>query len=164
MNLSLGAMLLAVFVAGSVGGLINAILTDNGFILPRSETVDDKTVIFRPGYIGNVLIGGIAAAISWGLYSAAGSFILFGPGSEASAGSGAGAGLSLAAFVGAILVGVTGARWLTNEVDKKLLKAAASQAAGSTPSPVASRQIAMASPASALQIAKSMRQVVAPVE
>jgi hypothetical protein len=66
--------------------------------------------------------------------------------------------------VGAILVGVTGARWLTNEVDKKLLKAAASQAAGSTPSPAASRQTAMASPASALHIAKSMRQLVAPVE
>ncbi len=163
MNLSLGIMLLAVFVAGSVGGLINAILTDNGFILPRSENVDEKTTIFRPGYIGNVLIGGIAAMISWGLYSAAGSLVLFGPGSE-TAGSGAGAGLSLASFVGAILVGVTGARWLTNEVDKKLLKAAASQAAGSTPSPAASRQIAMASPASALQIAKSMRQVVAPVE
>ena len=65
-------------------------------------------------------------------------------------------GLSLASLVGAVLIGVAGARWLTSEVDKNLLKAAAAQAAESQPSAGASQQIAMASPAQALNIAKNM--------
>jgi hypothetical protein len=51
---------------------------------------------------------------------------------------------------------VGGARWLTNEVDKTLLKAAASKAAESQATPSASKQIAGASPIQALNIAKNM--------
>ena len=65
-------------------------------------------------------------------------------------------GLSLASLVGAILIGVGGARWLTSEVDKNLLRAAAVEAAGAQPSAAASRQIALAAPAEALNVAKSM--------
>ena len=64
--------------------------------------------------------------------------------------------LSLSGFVGAVLVGVAGARWLTNEVDKSLLKAAASQAAGAQGTADAAQRMAMASPAQALDIAKGL--------
>jgi len=58
--------------------------------------------------------------------------------------------------VGAILIGVGGARWLTSEVDKNLLRAAVAEAAGAQPSAAASQQIALAAPAQALNVAKSM--------
>lgn len=65
-------------------------------------------------------------------------------------------GVSVASFVGAVLVGVGGARWLTSEVDKNLLKAAASKAASSQSDPAAAQRIALASPIQALNIAESM--------
>ena len=58
--------------------------------------------------------------------------------------------------MGTILIGVGGARRLTSEVDKNLLLAAAAQAAGAQPSAAASQQIALAAPAQALIVAKSM--------
>jgi hypothetical protein len=51
----------------SFGGVVNALLSDNGFALPKPEKVG-TTQIIRPGFIGNVLISGVAACISWGLY------------------------------------------------------------------------------------------------
>jgi hypothetical protein len=65
-------------------------------------------------------------------------------------------GLALS-LVGAVLVGIGGVRWLTNEVDKDLLQAAASQAAAGKASPEASHKIALATPAQALLIARSLR-------
>jgi hypothetical protein len=50
-----------------------------------------------------------------------------------------------------VLVGVGGARWLTNEVDKNLLKATAAKAAGANPNLRAGQQIALASPAQVLE-------------
>jgi hypothetical protein len=67
-----------------------------------------------------------------------------------------GIGISLSSLAGAILVGVGGAKWLTNEVDKKLLRAAATEAAAGQPTLGASRRIAVASPSEALRIAKSL--------
>jgi hypothetical protein len=55
--------------------------------------------------------------------------------------------------IGGLLVGVGGARWLTNEVDKKLLRAAASKAASGQPSDQKAIRISAASPAEALNIA-----------
>jgi hypothetical protein len=60
-------LLLYVALAGGIGGLFNALLTDNGFSLPRKEDVD-TIIIYRPGWIGNVPIGAIAAAVSKDLY------------------------------------------------------------------------------------------------
>jgi hypothetical protein len=65
-------------------------------------------------------------------------------------------GISLASLVGAARVGIAGARWLTNKVDKKLLKAAATAAAASQANTATVQQIAFASPAQALNIAKNI--------
>ena len=66
-------------------------------------------------------------------------------------------GLTLASLVGAVLVGVGGARWLSSEVDKNLLRATAAQAAGKQASTDASTQISMATPAEALNVARGMK-------
>jgi hypothetical protein len=149
--MSLWWILLVVCVAGAVGGVVNALMSDNGFVLPK--TADG---IERPGYLGNVLIGAVAAGISWGMYGPfAQRYILGGPPQPATPEQAP--GLLVVTLVGAVLVGVGGARVLTNEVDKKLLKAAASEAAGAKPADDSTaKKILMATPAQALDIAKSL--------
>jgi hypothetical protein len=157
MNAAMWTMLLWVFLAGAIGGVINALMTDNGFILPKRAIEGDQTTVLRPGYLGNVLIGAIGAVVSWGLYGPFGSVHIVGAKEALVESTGnLKLGLSLATFVGAILIGVAGARWLTNQVDKTMLQSAAAHAAGAKPSAAASVQIATASPAAALSIARNM--------
>jgi hypothetical protein len=150
-------LLFYVAIAGAVGGVVNALVTDKGFLLPSKEHVDAIT-IYRPGWIGNVVIGAIAAAVSWGLYGPLAGYTIAGAAEALKTNTPADQiGLALSSLVGAVLIGVGGARWLTNEVDKNLLKAAASKAAGAQSTPSASLQIALASPIQALTIAKNMK-------
>jgi hypothetical protein len=149
--MSIWILLLIIVGAGAVGGLVNAVMTSNGFVLPKSEDTEGGTIL-RPGFLGNVLIGGIAAGVSWGLYGPLANAIIFPTGAVNTTG----VNIALATLVGAVLVGIGGARWLTNEVDKKLLKAAAAKAASSPHSDHAAKKIALASPLDALNIAKSM--------
>lgn len=81
-------------------------------------------------------------------------FIIGGPAGPVTE-AGAELGVTLASLVGAVLVGVGGARWLTNEVDKRLLKAAAAEAALRPPSAETARRILASSPAYALEVASS---------
>jgi hypothetical protein len=142
-----------VFGAGVFGGIVNALISDNGFVFPRREQIPaTQGRILRPGFLGNMLIGGIAAVVSWGLYGPAGTFCIKCAGSVPE--SSAVPSLTVAAVMGALLVGVAGARWLTNEVDKNLLKAAAAQAAVGGANPQMAAQMAGASPAASLRIAR----------
>jgi hypothetical protein len=154
-------MMLVIFAAGAVGGIVNALMTDNGFLMPRQESVRDTT-IYRPGFLGNLIIGGVGALVSWGLYGPLSAYQLFSTSVGLDATNWGTGGVSLASLVGAILIGVSGARWLTNEVDKTLLRAAAAEAANAKASPNASQQIMMAPPAQALNIAKTIQQASAP--
>jgi hypothetical protein len=88
-----------VFVAGALGGILNALITDNGFIFPTFATISNGARIWRPGVLGNLIVGAIAAVVSWALYSP-------------SAGLPVGdfdAALTWAGFASAVLVGVGGA-------------------------------------------------------
>ena len=105
---------LLIFVAGAIGGMVNALMTDNGFVLPTRESS-----ILCPGFLSNVLVGAFAAFSSWAFY---------GSGAGVAAARTAAAGdthteisVTFSALAGAFLVGVAGAKWITNEVDKKLL-------------------------------------------
>ncbi len=138
-----------IFASGAVGGVVNALLTDNGFILPEKEQ-QGNTKIIRPGFLVNIFIGGIAALISWGLYGPFAQVFIIGGTNDPNIVT---TGLSLSSVVGGLLVGVGGARWLTNEVDKKLLRAAASKAASGQPSDQKAIRISVAPPAEALNIA-----------
>ncbi len=139
-----------ILLGGAFGGIINAIVSDNGFIKPREETVDNVAIV-RPGFAGNMLLGAVAAFISWGLYGAFSGAIIYG-----SEGLVADISLSISTVAGAILIGIGGARWLTNEVDKTLLRTAAVTAAASRSSYEESQRIAIATPAQAFNIAKRM--------
>lgn len=155
---SIWLMLLYVALAGSVGGAVNALMTDNGFLMPKSEQASSGSTVLRPGYLGNVLIGAVASVVSWGLYGPLSSFFVAGTPEALKANvTPESVGLSLASLVGGLLVGVGGARWLSSEVDKNLLRAAASEAAGKQSSAGASQQIALASPAQALSVARDMK-------
>lgn len=106
---------LLIGTAGAVGGVLNAVLSDNGFILPRREAG-----VLCPGFLSNVLVGALSSVTSWGLYGS-------GAGVELAKSAAAGAprveiSLTVGALAGALVVGVGGARWITNEADKKLLK------------------------------------------
>jgi hypothetical protein len=141
-----------VMLSGAVGGIVNALVSDNGFVRPSEETTDD-VVIIRPGFAGNILLGAVAAFISWGLYGAFSSVVIWG----SSSGMGtAEISVSISSIAGAVLIGIGGARWLTNEVDKKLLRTAAVTAAASKASFDDSQKIARATPAQAFNIAKNM--------
>lgn len=146
--------LLLVFFAGLVGGIVNALMSDNGFLMPK---YDRAASVYRPGCLGNALIGGVAAVVSWGLYGAAGSLTIFTLNEDPSAASTAAKQaipiLNVAGLASALLVGIGGARWLSNEVDKKLLRAAAVEAAKGNPSDSMAAAIAIAPPAGALRAA-----------
>jgi hypothetical protein len=139
-------LLLIVFAAGAAGGVINALITDNGFAMPKR---DDG--ILRPGWIGNSLVGGVAAAVSWSLYGPLAGMSILAITAEQSAATGT---LTLSAIGGAILVGVAGARWLSNEVDKTLLRATAVEAAKKQPNDAMAKLVASAPPAAAFKAAR----------
>ena len=141
---------LTVLAAGAVGGLLNAYFSDNGFAWPRVERVD-RVTITRPGFLGSMLVGGVAAVVSWGLYGPFAAAPLFGSGVAAPLPP-----FTLSSLVGALLVGVGGGRFLTDQVDKFLLRTTAVKAAEGHADAVASRQIATASPADALEIARGL--------
>ena len=138
-----------VIVAGFIGGGINAMITDNGFFLPDMAAVGDETII-RPGFVGNILAGIVAAVVSWGLYGSFASTCIIG-----CSGTQAPVSLTFTAFVGAILVGMGGARWLSNEADKKMLTKAAALSQLSDKNVSAATNMATATPAQALRIAQS---------
>src|SRR5215472_15863234 len=106
--------------AGALGGLLNAVITDNKFVMPTAI----KGVVC-PGALLNVLVGGMAAITSWALYGSGAAIEL--------ASSGATPreviSLRLPALAGALVVGIAGSKWLTNEADKTLLKQSVTEVA-----------------------------------
>ena len=149
--MSFSLLLVIIFIAGAIGGLINALVSQNGFFKWKKDMVGTQE-IWRPGILGNVLISGVASCISWGLYGPFAAYYIIGGPKHIGDVSQA-VGLTLSSLVGAVLVGVSGARWLTNEVDKNLLRQAASNAAASNASETKAARIAMATPFQAMKIA-----------
>lgn len=56
MNIPLWLLLAIVCTAGAVGGLVNGLISDNGFLLPCMQEVDHLRIV-RPGFLGNTLNG-----------------------------------------------------------------------------------------------------------
>jgi len=102
----------AMFGAGCFGGLVNALITGE-LHLPR---LDKKARVWRPGWFGNVIVGGTAAVVFWGLYgpSAAAEIPIDGHAVKIA--------LHISELVGGIVSGIGGSRLLTAEIDKRVLK------------------------------------------
>jgi hypothetical protein len=105
-----------IIMAGALGGFVNALISSNGFALPRRISG-----IWCPGALSTILIGAFAAFASWAFYGSGADFDL--------ADSRAVIHLRYSAVAGAFLVGVVGAKWITNEADKGLLKESVKMAA-----------------------------------
>ncbi|MDX2520924.1 hypothetical protein PV355_38230 [Streptomyces stelliscabiei] len=116
-------------VCGAVGGFAAALLSnDQGFRLPHRVKIEEASVL-RPGFIGLVVIGALAAVASWGLYGPVATSTIFG-GNATGEPARDNYGITIAAMIGAFLVGVGGSKWLANASDKEVLRAAATTAAG----------------------------------
>ena len=48
---------------GMLGGLANSLLLENGFALPRIVLLEGGKRVWNPGFIGNLILGAIAALV-----------------------------------------------------------------------------------------------------
>jgi hypothetical protein len=131
-----------IVLMGGLGSLVSAFVGDSGWHLP---VVDNG--IFRPGYLGNMLVGGLAALASWGMQKAA---VLMGAGSSALS-------FSTADMANAIVIGFGGASWFKCQIEKVILQKTAVVAASKPGDSAAANQIATASPMEALKAANNMK-------
>ncbi|MHB9004753.1 MAG: hypothetical protein ACYC6C_11945 [Coriobacteriia bacterium] len=148
-------LLFYVAIAGAVGGVVNSLLTDNGFRLPKSEPAGNTT-IYRPGWIGNVVVGLVAAVISWGLYGPLAAYYIATTGGLKVAATAEPVGLTLSTLVGAVLIGIGGARWLSSAVDEKVLRAAGAKAAESPESADLAQTFLLGQPVDALRMVEKL--------
>lgn len=144
--MSMWSFLGIVIVAGAVGGMVNCLINDKGFQLPQVVALDGSSILV-PGFIGNLITGAIAAGVSWTLYGPLSQMTL-----ETSTGM-----VVLATLGGAVLTGAAGSGWLANAVSKRVLQAAAVNAARAPSSPESAQRIATASPLEALKVAKEIQ-------
>jgi hypothetical protein len=138
---------LLISTAGAVGGIINALLTDNKFFIPKV-----RNGIICPGIISNVFIGATSAFSSWSFYGSGASVEL----AKASATPNQNISLTFAALAGAFLVGVAGSKWLTNETDKRFLKESIKEAAKKDITPAKCEEITQRSPRKILEAIQSV--------
>ena len=111
--------------------------------------------VIRPGFVGLIIVGAIAAVLSWGLYGPLANVTIFG-GSDSASDEDDNFGITVAALAGAVLVGVGGSKWLASAVDKALLQQAATAAAQGKPDANQASQIRDAAPTEALRLAKGL--------
>lgn len=98
---------------GAAGGVINAILTGNMRPWPQIVRVTTRARIVRPGLGANICFGALAAvAVFWAFEHAVASF------GNRYLRSG------LLMIVAGMFVGLLAARWVTDETDKRFLRAA----------------------------------------
>jgi hypothetical protein len=123
-----GRIVLFIALAGAAGGLLNAVLSGAGLLLPEVVNLPGGPAVV-PGFLGNVFVGAVAAFISFGLYGPLAGVTLLrasGPGGQqpvpapTPAPTPVPTQLTLAALAGALLVGFSGGRWMTAEADRQL--------------------------------------------
>jgi len=157
-----------VAVVGGIGGFYNGLhINTRSDLDPTDAAVDEvkdekkkeacKKAIRKSGpavfgsYIFNVVSGALAAAVSWAAYGPyALEYVFGGPQRQPDAPA---YGLTLAALATAVVIGLGGPRWLTNERDKALLKQAADESAGTKASPTKRKLMERADPKQQAQIA-----------
>jgi len=110
---------LVAFAIGGAGGALNAVLSDHARLWPSVVTLTPGgRRIVRVGIVGNILTGaGATVCLVW-LFEAAGSTL----------GAKGGIGLVLLGC-SHLFIAFVSARWVTNEVDKLVLREAVFKAA-----------------------------------
>jgi hypothetical protein len=129
--------LLWVASAGAGGGTVNAVMTANLRLLPSRLVRGSGPNLFRPGLLVNVVVGAAAAACTFWMFAGAASPL---PG----------------AIVG-LAIGSLGARLITDEADKRVLRAAACKAAAAPAAdPATIREMELAPPSDVLKAATAL--------
>lgn len=107
------------FAIGGVGGALNAVLSDHARLLPSVVTLmPGGTRVVRIGIVGNILTGAAATGCLFWAIEAAGSTL----------NANGGLGLVLLGCSN-LFIAFVSARWVTNEVDKLVLRKAVYKAA-----------------------------------
>lgn len=101
---------LLVLACGGLGGLANALLAGDLHLPHREEN------IYSPGWIGNVVIGAVAALVFWGLYGPMAKVPVIG-----GTAPGVPVAFTIAELAGSIVTGIGGGRILSSEVERKAL-------------------------------------------
>ena len=155
--MSVLGLLAVVAVFGAIGGVVAALTSDDkGFVLP-AKVRDSQTTIIRPGFLGLVVVGAVAAAVSFALYGPlTGATAIGGPDPQSGSEPTDQYGLTLASLAGAVLVGAGGSKWLASQVDKQVLQEAAIVAASKNPDGAAATRMASGSPFDILGEAQRM--------
>jgi hypothetical protein len=96
-------------IAGAAGGIVSALMSSNGFALPTRIKG-----VWCPGAVSTIVAGAFAAFASWAFYGSGAAIDVSKTGELAH--------LQMSALAGAFLVGVVGAKWITNEAEQALLK------------------------------------------
>ena len=91
---------------GAVGGLVNSAIAGE-FALPH---IDREAKVWRPGWIGNVVVGAVAAPVIWGIYGPLAGHAITGSDKI---------DLTLAQVFVSIVIGLGGGRILTLEAQKQ---------------------------------------------
>jgi hypothetical protein len=126
---SIPGILLAIVVSGLLGGLVNAVIAQEGFVLPLMRNLPDGGRIWRVGFMGNAIVGAATAVVLAGMQSELGAVVVLrSAGGEI--GSAAPYTLNIHSLVGALVAGIGGARLLTAEVDLALQKLATRNLSG----------------------------------
>ncbi len=117
----MGKTFLLIGIAGGVGGLANALLGGGGLILPQMVAAQGQGLVLVPGVVGNLLVGLLAAVVSYALYGPAAALPVFGTkGAPAPT-----TPVTYAALAGAFLVGFSGGRWISTQAEKQISQATA---------------------------------------
>ena len=106
----IGLVFFLVFSAGCIGGFANSLITGE-LKLPAHDT---EARVFKPGWVGNVVVGGIASIVFWGLYGPLADANIIGQ-DEATDVT-----LTVSELLGSLLTGIGGGRLLTMEVDRRV--------------------------------------------
>jgi len=134
--------------SGAFGGFANSLINKDGFVAPSRVAG-----AWYPGSTGNIVVGAFAALASWALYGSGAAIDVSKSQLKGADGDANKAlSLTLSAIAGAFVVGVAGAKWISGEVDKQLLKESVRVAATSEalPAPEALK-IAEGSPRQVLE-------------
>ena len=103
-------MLLVLAGIGLLGGMLNSLIKDKGFIMPHTKQLDDGSSLWQPGFIGNMITGAFAAAVVSGLS---------GPLSQLSSGSSTKYEFTATIIISALVAGFGGAKILSDFFDNK---------------------------------------------
>jgi len=101
-------IILLIAGCGAVGGIVNCAISGE-FNYPR---FDAAAKVWRPGWIGNVLVGAVASVVVWGIYGPLASVDLL-------TGEMAGVRLTVAQLLTSLVIGLSGGKILTLMAEKQ---------------------------------------------